>query len=117
MCAEVPAPYRRQRVKRNRQRSTMPILGTIQYCISLFGGGALWFLVARLTSFFGGNLLAQVAASFMLLSLIGAESWWAHMPSHGNELADFIVDLVTSAAIAGFGMAVVIAILIWLPAR
>ena len=46
-----------------------------------------------------------------MLAVIVAESWWAHMPGPENELGDFAVDIVTRAAIAGFGMAVVVAIM------
>ena len=42
-------------------------LGTIQYGVFLFGGGALWFLAARLTGFFWGDLGAQVVACLLLL--------------------------------------------------
>jgi hypothetical protein len=90
-------------------------LGTSQYCICLFGGGALWFLVAQLSGFFWGNLAAQVGASLLLLLVIVLESWWAHIPSFGNQVGDYIGDFLTSAAIAGFGMGVVVAIFAWLP--
>ncbi len=92
-------------------------LGTIQYCACLFVGGALWFLLARLTGFYAGNLVAQVAACLLLLALIAAEAWWAHMPAVGNSIGDIVVDVLSSAAIAGFGMAVVLAIFVWLPHR
>ena len=91
------------------------LLGSIQYGVCLFGGGALWFLLARLTGFFGGNLGTQVAACLLLLALIIAEAWWSHMPTVHNPVGDYIVDLLSSAAIAGFGMAVVLAILAVLP--
>ena len=90
-------------------------LGTIQYGAFLFGGGALWFLAARLTGFFWGDPGAQVIACLLLLALISAEAWWSHMPTRGNPAGDYVVDFVSSAAIAGFGMAVVQAILLWRP--
>jgi hypothetical protein len=90
-------------------------LGTIQYGTVLFGGGALWFLAAWLTGFFGGDLGAQVLACLLLLALIAFEAWWSHMPTRGNPVGDYLVDFLSSAAIAGFGMAVVLAILLWLP--
>ncbi len=90
-------------------------LGTIQYCVCLFAGGALWFLFAQLTGFFWNNHPYQVAACLILLALITAESLWSHMPGSGNELADFAIDLLTSAAITAFGMATIAAILAWLP--
>lgn len=89
-------------------------LGTIQYCVCLFAGGGIWFLFALLTGFFFGDIALQVAACAVLLMLIVAESLWAHMPGSGNELGDFIIDILTSAAIAGFGIAVVAAIIITL---
>jgi hypothetical protein len=89
-------------------------LGSIQYCVCLFVGGALWFLMARLTGFFGNDPAVQAAACVVLLVVILAESWWAHMPGSGNELGDFAVDVLTSAGIAGFGMAVTAFILMWL---
>src|SRR4051812_21227010 len=90
-------------------------LGTIQYGVCLFAGGALWFLVAQLTGFFGDSLAIQVAACLALLALIAAESWWSHMPGSGNEVLDFSIDVATSVAIAAFGMAIVAAVLAWLP--
>jgi len=89
-------------------------LGSIQYCVCLFVGGAFWFLAARFTGFFGQDFALQAGACLALLGIILAESWWAHMPGSGNELGDFIVDILTSAAIAGFGMAVVAFLLITL---
>ena len=96
---------------REATRGVIWYLGTVQYCVCLFGGGALWFLAALLTGFFGDDPAIQVAACLVLLALIIAEAWWAHMPGSGNELGDFVVDILTSAAIAGFGMAVVVAII------
>jgi len=90
-------------------------VGTIQYCVCLFVGGAVWFLTAQATGFFWGYAVAQVVATGLLLALILAESWWAHMPGSGNELLDFAMDVLMSAAIAGFGMLVTAAILWWLP--
>jgi hypothetical protein len=87
-------------------------VGTIQYGACLFVGGALWFLAARLTDFFGGNLPAQAVAGLLLLALIGLEAWWAHIPQVGNPVGDWIADILGSAAIAGFGMAVVLAVLL-----
>ncbi len=92
-------------------------LGTIQYCVCLFVGGAIWFLLARLTGFYEGNPAAQVAACLLLLGLIAAEAWWAHMPAVGNPIGDIVFDVLSSAVIAGFGMAVVLAIFLWLPNR
>jgi len=92
-------------------------LGAIQYCVCLFGGGALWFLAARLTGFFWDDLAMQIVACIVLLGLIMAESWWAYMPGFGNELREFTVDLLTSAGIAGFGMVVAAFILAWLPGQ
>jgi hypothetical protein len=89
-------------------------LGSIQYCVCLFVGGAAWFIAARLTGFFGDDPATQLAACLVLLAIILAESWWAHMPGSGNELGEFVVDVLTSAAIAGFGMVVVAFILKWL---
>ena len=96
---------------REAPRGVIWYLGTVQYCVCLFGGGALWFLAALLTGFFGDDPAIQAAACLVLLALIIAEAWWAHMPGSGNELGDFVVDILTSAAIAGFGMAVVVAII------
>ena len=90
-------------------------LGTIQYGTLLFAGGALWFLAAVLTGFFWGDLAAQASAVLVLLALIAAEAYWSHMPTAGSPLADYLIDFLSSAAIAGFGMAVVLAILLWLP--
>ncbi|HMA34415.1 MAG TPA: hypothetical protein VKY74_08010 [Chloroflexia bacterium] len=90
-------------------------LGTIQYCVFLFGGGAGWFLIARLTGFFWDNPAAQILACGLLLALIAGEAWWAHIPQVGNPIGDIIFDLVSSAAIAGFGMAVILAIALWVP--
>lgn len=104
-----------QHMKARAPRGVAWYIGTIQYCVCLFGGGALWFLAARLTGFFGNDLAIQVAACAVLLAVIIAESWWAHMPGPENELSEFAVDIVMSAAIAGFGMAVVVAIILWLP--
>ena len=92
-------------------RTVVWYLGTIQYCACLFGGGALWFLAAVGTGFFWDNLAAQITACGLLAALIGAESWWARMTPAGNPVGDFLVDLLSSAAIAGFGMAVVLGIL------
>src|SRR3954469_11840275 len=89
-------------------------LCTIQYCTCLFAGGAIWFLTAHLTGFFWDDHPYQIAACLVLIALIIAESLWAPIPGPGNELADFAIDLLTSAAIAAFGMAVVPAILSWL---
>ena len=96
---------------REAPRGIVWYLGTVQYCVCLFGGGALWFLAAQITGFFGDDPIVQVAACLALLALIVAESWWAHMPGSGNELGDFVVDILTSAGIVGFGMAVVVAII------
>lgn len=90
-------------------------LGTIQYGIFLFGGGAVWFIVASATGFFGGDLANQVMACLLLVALVVAESWWAHLPAAGSEIGNLLVDFLTSAAIAGSGMAVVLGILLWLP--
>jgi hypothetical protein len=91
------------------------ILGTIQYCACLFGGGGLWLLAAYLTGFFGGDLAAQGVALLLLLALITVEAGWAHLSVAGARRGDFVVDFVSSAAIAGFGMVMVVAILAWLP--
>lgn len=85
-------------------------LGTIQYGAGLFGGGALWFLAARVTGFFGGDLLAQATACLLLLVLVLAEAWWSYRSTFGKRPGDFVADLVSSAAIAGFGMVMVLAI-------
>jgi len=92
------------------RKTTMGVvwyLGTIQYCICLFGGGAIWFLIAQLTGFFGDDLLTKVGACLLLALIIVCESLWAHMPGNGNQTREFAMDILTSAAIAGFGMAVV----------
>ena len=91
------------------------LLGTIQYGVALAGGGALWLLLAQVTGFFGGDLVLQALATGLLLALIAAEAWWAHLPGAPNPWGDYLVDFLSSAAIAGFGMAVVLAILLWLP--
>jgi|SRR5436190_18349789 len=102
-------------MKARAPRGVTWYLGTIQYCVCLFGGGALWFVAAQATGFFGNDLTFQVAAFAVLLAVILAESWWAHMPGSGNEARDFAADILTSAALAGFGMAMVVAIILWLP--
>jgi hypothetical protein len=84
------------------------ILGMIQYGVCLAGGGALWYLVARATGFFGGDLLEQSSAFLLLLILIVAEAWWIHVPSRNEHVGDYVADFLSSAAIAGFGMAVVV---------
>ena len=85
----------------------MLFLGTIQYGVALAGGGALWLLPAWGTDFFWGNCAAQALAGGALLALIAAEAWWAHIPSPRSLWDGYLVDLASSAAIAGFGMAVV----------
>ena len=90
-------------------------MGTIQYGTCLFGGGALWFLFARVTGFFWGDQPLQFAACLVLLALITGESLWAHMPGYGNEWREFAVNMLTSAAIAGSGMAILAIIFAWLP--
>jgi hypothetical protein len=86
------------------------LLGTAQYGVCLFGGGALWFVLARLTRGFGGAPGAQAAACLALLALIGAEAWWARLPNPRNAAADYLISFLSSAAIAAFGMAVVLAV-------
>lgn len=88
----------------------MMLLGTIQYGVALAGGGALWLLLAQATGFFGGDLLVQGVAVVLLLALIAAEAWWAHMPGARNPWGDYLIDFLSSAAIAAFGMAVVAAV-------
>lgn len=88
----------------------MLFLGTIQYGVALAGGGALWALLAWRTAGFGGNLGTQGGAVGLLLALIAAEAWWAHIPTKRNSWGDYLVDFLSSAAIAGFGMAVVAAV-------
>ncbi len=88
----------------------MMLLGTIQYGVALAGGGALWLVLAEGTDGFGGDLLAQIVAVALLLALIVAEAAWAHMPGAHNVWGDYLVDFLSSAAIAGFGMAVVAAV-------
>ncbi|MFL5734844.1 MAG: hypothetical protein ACJ78Q_16935, partial [Chloroflexia bacterium] len=56
----------------------------------------------------------QAVAFLALLGVILAEATWAHMPGSGNEIGDFAVDVVTSAAIAGFGMVVAALLLMML---
>ena len=103
-------------MKRSRpQQGVAWYLGAIQYCICLFGGGALFFLILRLTGFFWGDPTAQIVACLLLVIIVLAESWWAYMPTAGSGLGEFIADLLTSLAIVAFGMAVVIGILAWLP--
>jgi hypothetical protein len=46
----------------------------------------------------------------LLLALIAAEAWWAHLPGARNPWGDYLIDFLSSAAIAGFGMAVVAAV-------
>jgi hypothetical protein len=101
--------------KSRRSLGALWFLGTSQYCICLFGGGALWLLAAQATGFFWGSLAAQIGASLLLLLVIGLESWWAHVPSSENQVNDYVGDFLTSAAITGFGMAVVLAIYLWVP--
>ena len=88
----------------------MMLLGTIQYGVALAGGGALWLLLAQATGFFGGDLLAQALAVGLLLALIAAEAWWAHLPGAPHLWGDYLVDFLSSAAVAAFGMAVVAAV-------
>ena len=90
-------------------------LGTIQYGVFLFGGGAGWLLFALGTDFFWQNPLSQVAAGLLLLGLITAEACWAHVPVVGGGVGDFLVDFFSSAAIAAFGRAIVVAIALWVP--
>ncbi len=105
-------------MNRSQQRlGMMWVLGSIQYCTCLFGGGALWLLAAQLTDGFGGNLLTQTVAGLLLLALIAGEAWWAYIPPVKHPAREFLVDCLSSAAIAGFGMAVVLAILLWVPHR
>ena len=102
-----------------RRKATQGVvwyLGAIQYCILLFGGGALWFLAVQLTGFFWDDHVTQVAACVVLAALIMAESLWAYMPGLGNVVREFSIDVLTSAAIVGFGMVVVAFILSWLRA-
>jgi hypothetical protein len=96
--------------QRKSPQGVMLFLGTIQYGVALAGGGALWLVVAMGTGFFGGDLVLQIGAVGLLLALIAAEAWWAHMPSKRNPWGDYFVDFLSSAAIAGFGMAVVAAV-------
>jgi hypothetical protein len=91
------------------------ILGMIQYGVCLAGGGALWFLAARLTGFFGGDFLSQASASILLLILITAEAWWIHVPARNEHVGDYVADFLSSAAIAGFGMGVALFIGLALP--
>ena len=51
-------------------------LGTIQYCVALFGGGAVWFVTAHLTNFFSDDPTIKIAASLLLVALILAERYW-----------------------------------------
>ena len=66
---------------------------------------------------FGGDPGAQAAAGLLLMALIAGEAWWAHIPSPQHPTREFVIDFLSSAAIAGFGMAVVLAILLWVPHR
>jgi hypothetical protein len=91
------------------------ILGMIQYGVCLAGGGALWYLAASATAFFGGDFLAQSSASLLLLILIVAEAWWIHMPARNEHPGDYVADFLSSAAIAGFGMAVALLVGLSLP--
>jgi hypothetical protein len=95
---------------RKSPQGLMMLLGTIQYGVVLAGGGALWLLLAEGTGFFGGDLPVQIIAIGLLLALIAAEAWWAHMPGASNPWGDYLVDFLSSAAIAAFGMAVVVAV-------
>lgn len=101
-------------MKRERYQGVAWYLGTIQYCTCLFAGGGLWFALARLTGFFNGDLYWQISACLVLLVIITGESLWAFMPGFGNPFTEFMIDFLTSAAIAGFGMVVVLFILLWL---
>jgi len=91
------------------------ILGMIQYGLCLAGGGALWFLAARFTDFFGEDLLEQASAFLLLLILIVAEALWIHLPSRNEHIGDYVADFFSSAAIAVFGMAVTLFIGLALP--
>jgi hypothetical protein len=103
-------------MKSNRQTFDLGwILGMVQYGVCLAGGGALWFLAARATGFFGDDLLEQASAFLILLILIVAEAWWIHVPSRNEHAGDYVADFLSSAAIAGFGMAVVVFIGLALP--
>lgn len=105
-------------MNRSQQRlGTLWLLGSIQYGTCLFGGGALWLLVAQLTGGFGGDPGRQAGAGLLLVALIAGEAWWAHIPNPKHPAREFVIDLLGSAAIAGFGMAVVLAILLWVPHR
>ena len=86
------------------------LLGTIQYGVALAGGGALWLLLTQTTDFFGGDLALQIVAVALLLALIAAEAWWAHLPGAPHLWGDYLVDFLSSAAVAAFGMAVVAAV-------
>ena len=106
-----------------KRRSTESIiwwyLGATQYCLCLFAGGALWLVAAIGTGFFWDDLPAQISACLLLLLVIAAETWWAHMPASDSQTssasADLFVDFLSSAAIAAFGMSVVLVVLLWLP--
>ena len=103
-------------MNRSRQLKGLGLyLGTIQYCACLFVGGALWLLTAMSTGFFWGDIASQAVASLLLLGVIAAESWWAHLPTFGNQARDYIFDFLSSAGIAIFGMLVVLGVLAWLP--
>ncbi len=90
-------------------------LGTIQYSVALFGGGALWFLLARATGFFAGDPLVQLAAVLLLLALIAGEAMWSYGTTFGHRPRDYLADVLSSAAITAFGMAIVLAIYLVVP--
>ncbi len=93
----------------------MWLLGSIQYGTCLFGGGALWLLAAKLTHFFGGNPAAQLTAGLLLVAVVAGETWWAYIPPPKHRVREFVVEFLSSAAIAAFGMAVVLAISLVVP--
>ncbi len=105
-------------MKPGQQRlGTLWLLGSVQYGTCLFGGGALWLLAAQLTSGFGGDPITQAGACLLLIALIIGEAWWSHIPTVKHSAREFLIDCLSSATIAGFGMAVVLAILLWVPHR
>ncbi len=91
------------------------ILGMVQYGVCLAGGGALWFIIARSTGFFWGDIMAQASACLLLLALIVAEAWWIHMPTRHDRAGDYVADFLSSGALAGFGIGVTLFIGLSLP--